>query len=366
MDIYCTKCFTTIRFEGPIAPTGSKVKCSGCGSAFTIYPSKTVMGDFVQYVFDNFDISVRACSIIQKDARHVDVFLQSSRKDFLGFRNCGLITANELIRVQGELRIKLGYGSESDESEDKIICGNNRKAVIEFLSKDKFFKDLLEYELSLAKFKPFREIGFDTLEKVLALRCQDALRIKHVGRKTLRLFRELQENCNEIINKIANSEAFRFKDFKWVVKQDQTIRDIVSRGKNMDLDAPFPSLFQWILENSLHSERNRDVFMCRMGMLGEPGMTYDNIGIRHDITRERVRQIILKVQSDGRRPLQRIRLDPLIAKAADIVKTGEGKTGISELTEALLNCGPQGALLKHAEPFVEYLKSFPEWEEAMG
>ena len=116
MNLYCTKCFTTILLEGPIAPTGSKVTCAGCGSAFTIYPSKTVIGDFVKYVMDNSDISARACSMIRNYVR--------------------------------------------------------------------------------------------------------------------------------------------------------------------DVDAPFSSLSQWILENSWYSERNRDVFMCRMRMLGEPGMTYDNIGRR--------------------------------------------------------------------------------------
>jgi hypothetical protein len=95
-------------------------------------------------------------------------------------------------------------------------------------------------------------------------------------------------------------------------------------------------------------------------------MTYDHIGIRHDISRERVRQIVEKVKSNGRCPLQRIRLDPLIAKAVNIAKTGEGKAELSQLTETLLNCGPQGVLLKHAEPFVEYLKSFSEWGEAMA
>ncbi len=364
MNISCTKCFTTILLEGPIAPTGSKVTCAGCGSAFTIYPSKTVIGDFVKYVMNNSDISARACSMIRGHVRDVDIFLRSSRKDFLGFRNCGQKITSELIKFQRELRKKLDYGAGQNESEDEIV-ESHHKAVIAFLSRDVFFKEVLDSKLSQAYFKALRHHGIDTLEKVLALSYQDVLRIKHVGRKTLRLFRGFQEICSEIVKTIVDSEVLRFKDFKWVVRQDQTIRNILSHGKNMDVDAPFFSLSQWILENSRHSERNRDVFMCRMGMLGEPGMTYDNIGIRYNISKGRVQQIILKVQSNGRRPLQRIRLDPLIAKAAEIVKTGGGKTGLSELTESLLNCGPQGELLKHAEPFVDYLKSFPEWEEVM-
>ena len=105
--------------------------------------------------------------------------------------------------------------------------------------------------------------------------------------------------------------------------------------------------------------------MCRMGMLGEPKMTYEEIGVRHNISRERVRQIFEKVKSNGRRPLQRIRLDPLIARAADIVKSSGGRTGSSGLAEPLLNRGPQDALLKNAEAFIEYLRSFPEWQKVV-
>jgi len=243
---------------------------------------------------------------------------------------------------------------------------SNRKAVIEFLFKDTFFKELFDSELSDAKFKPLRLLGLDTLEKLLSLSRENALKINYIGRKTYRALRELQEHYNEVVNGISNSKALRFKDFKWVLKRNQRILDIFSRGKIMDGDAPFPSLSQWILENSWQSERNRRVFMCRMGMLGEPQMTYDQIGIQHGITKERVRQIILKVQSNGRHPLQRIRLDPLISEAARIVKTGGESMGISALTERLLNRGPQGALLKHAQPFMEYVASFPEWREAIG
>ncbi len=364
MNICCTKCFTIIRFEGLISPTGSTIECSGCGSAFTIYPSKIVIGDFAEYVVDNSDISVRACSMFWRNIPDVDVFLRSSKKDFFGFRNCGLKTANELIRLQSELRKKLGYGSEPIESEDKT-GETNRKAVIEFLSGDRFFKELLESNLSEARFKPLRRLGFDTLEKLLALSYENALQIKYVGRNTIYLIRDLQENYTEIINTIANSEDLRFKDFKRVVRSNQMIRDILSCGKNIDADTPFPSISRWILENSRHSERNRDVFMCRMGMLGEPKMTYEEIGVRHNISRERVRQILEKVKTNGRRPLQRIRLDPLIARAADIAKSSEGRTGISGLAEPLLARGPQGALLQNAEAFIEYLRSFPEWWEVM-
>lgn len=110
MNIRCANCFAIIRFEGPIARTGSKVKCYNCGSFFTICPSKTVISDFGTYVINNSSILTRTCSIILKNTPQVDVFLGSSKQDFLKFKNCGLKTTRELMQFQDELRKEPGCG----------------------------------------------------------------------------------------------------------------------------------------------------------------------------------------------------------------------------------------------------------------
>ena len=116
--------------------------------------------------------------MIRNYVRDVDVFLRSYREDFLGLRNCGLKTANELIRFQRELRKKLGYGTEKNDSEDEI-SETHKKAVIGFLSRDKFFNQIFDSQLSHPFFKPLRRRGIDTLEKILVLRYEDALRVNH-------------------------------------------------------------------------------------------------------------------------------------------------------------------------------------------
>ena len=115
------------------------------------------------------------------------------------------------------------------------MCEANRKAVIEFLSKDTFFKELFDSELSDAKFKPLRLLGLDTLEKLLSLSSKDALKISYIGRKTYRALRELQEQYNAVVNEISNSKALQFKDFKWVLKRDQRI---VEAAGSMGAGAP--------------------------------------------------------------------------------------------------------------------------------
>ncbi|MCG6878842.1 MAG: hypothetical protein LJE96_06800 [Deltaproteobacteria bacterium] len=105
------------------------------------------------------------------------------------------------MQFQRELRKNLVYGAGQNESEDEIV-ETQKKAVIAFLSEDNFFNEIFDSELSHLFFKPLRHRGIDTLEKLLLLRYEDALRIKHVGRNTLRLFRGLQEICSEIVTTI--------------------------------------------------------------------------------------------------------------------------------------------------------------------
>ena len=104
--------------------------------------------------------------------------------------------------------------------------------------------------------------------------------------------------------------------------------------------------------------------MLRMGMYGKSSQTYQQIALKHDISRERVRGIVDELKKTGQKPIYRLRLDPLIEQAERIVRLLGGKVAFSELITHLLNHGPQGELLKHAEPFIEYLNGFPLWQKA--
>ena len=104
--------------------------------------------------------------------------------------------------------------------------------------------------------------------------------------------------------------------------------------------------------------------MLRMGMNGKSSQTYQQIALKHDISRERVRGIVDELKKTGQKPIYRLRLDPLIEQAERIVRLLGGKVAFSELITHLLNHGPQGELLKHAVPFIEYLNGFPLWQKA--
>jgi hypothetical protein len=135
-------------------------------------------------------------------------------------------------------------------------------------------------------------------------------------------------------------------------------------GEDIDPNEPYSSLDKWILSISKDSERNKKVFMQRMGMDGKPPQTLEQVGLEHDISRERVRGIVEKLKKTGQLPVFRPRIDPLIERAENIVRSMERKMTISDLNTHLLCFGSQGKLLKYAMPFIEYLNGFPSWQEA--
>ena len=99
-------------------------------------------------------------------------------------------------------------------------------------------------------------------------------------------------------------------------------------------------------------------------MDGRPPQTYEQIGLEHDISRERVRGIVEKLKHTGQLPVYRLRLDPLIERAEKIVLSMGRKMTISDLNTHLLCFGSQGELLKYATPFIKYLNGFPLWQKA--
>jgi hypothetical protein len=149
-----------------------------------------------------------------------------------------------------------------------------------------------------------------------------------------------------------------------MIKLDRNIRDLLKIEEDIDPNKPFSSLNKWILSISKNSERNKKVFMLRMGMHGRQPQTYQQIALEHDISRERVRGIIEKLKKTGQSPIYRLRLDPLIERAEKIVRSIGSKMTISDLNTHLLCFDSQGDLLKYATPFIEYLNGFMSWQKA--
>ncbi|WP_300458469.1 sigma factor-like helix-turn-helix DNA-binding protein [Desulfobacula sp.] len=187
--------------------------------------------------------------------------------------------------------------------------------------------------------------------------------MKNCGYKKIGEIKRIQNTVNQVVKIIQSQNAMEMTDFKSMIKFDKKTRELFDIGDAVDPTKPFLSLDVWILSISKKSKRNKNVFMLRMGMLGKLPQTYEQIALKYDISRERVRMIVKKLKMTGLRPIYGIRLDPLIEQTERIVRSSGGKIAFSDLITRLLEKGPQGELLKDAVPFIEYLKEFPQWKK---
>ncbi|MGV7223647.1 MAG: hypothetical protein ACQ9MH_19230 [Nitrospinales bacterium] len=270
-------------------------------------------------------------------------------------------TANELVAFKKILHKNLGYIS----NEKKLKKQTDMTVIPFFLKDDSEFYETIIHELTPKSYDLFaNRYEIDSLEKFMALKTENLIRMKNCGYKTIREVRRIQNTIIKIFKIIDSRNDIKFNDFKSMIKLDRNIRDLLNIEEEIDPDKPFASLKKWILSISKNSERNKKVFMLRMGMDGRPPQTYQQIALEHDISRERVRGIVEKLKRTGQLPVYRLRLDPLIERADKIVRSIGNKMTISDLNTHLLNLGSQGELLKHATPFIEYLDGFPSWQQA--
>lgn len=361
MLIYCYKCLKPHRFDNRIPANGKALQCAGCGYSYTLYPSKVIIGDFHEYVFYHTDLRGRARSIIMRNVSSVNHFLKLTRNDFLRFHNCGLKTAFELVEFGETLRRDLGLVSNDEELENK---SGQEVTIPAFLINDIELFEMMVDRLSARGYQMFVcKHQIDSAEKLMALRSENLIRMKNCGYKTIQEISQMQNTITEMVGMIHYSDL-EFNDFKSIIKRKPSIRKLLNIDEDVDPQKPFPSLNQWVLSISKNRERNKNVFMLRMGMCGKSPQTYEQIGLEHDISRERVREIVEKLKKNGKKFIYRLRLDPLIEQAEKVVRLLGGKVAFSELINHLLNHGPQGELLKHSVPFIEYLNGFPLWQKA--
>ncbi len=150
--------------------------------------------------------------------------------------------------------------------------------------------------------------------------------------------------------------------------KDQHRAELSRNDKLIDPNTPFPSIDKWVSDISQKffrkAEQTKKVFMLRMGMLGSPPKTLEQIGEQIGITRERVRQIINKMKRLACHPIRRKRLQPLIIRALEIVDSKGGKIDNTTLVSLLLAHGAGGEMLKFATPFTDFLSSLREWENS--
>jgi len=359
MLIYCYKCLKEHAHSGEIPTTGKQYQCSRCGYPHTLYPSGVIIGDFHDYLRYHTQLSTRAILVIIRNVSSVNHFLSQTRRDFLRFKNCGWKTASELCEYSIGLRQDLGISLNVEKSKEKA----REKTIPAYFNNDELFEIIASklttkcYQLIVEKYR------IDSLEKIMALESENLRAMKNCGIKTFREIYRLQNIVTEMLQIVHFHSNRTFDNFKSLLKLEKRVRNLLEIGEDIDPQEPFLYLDKWVLSIAKGSERNKMVFMQRMGMIGEKSLTYQQIGVQHDISRERVRSIVEALKRTGLNPTYSLRVDPLIEQTKKIVRAFGGKIELSDLITRLLHQGTQGELLKHAIPFMEYLNGFSLWQK---
>jgi len=286
------------------------------------------------------ELSVRAKNVLSKNINSFYKFLNLDRETILSFKNCGARTVEEILEFQKQLRIKLDIPDKLQEKVETFV-------IPESIAEDIQFYESVTQMLNRRGLNVIEKNGIDTLEKFMALVPGIMLKMQNCGRNTVTEIINLQKKIIELIEKQEN---------------DDSIVDISQIEGLLDPNSPYPAIEKWISEISKKYEQQK-AFMLRMGMLGNRPMTLEQIGTElGEITRERVRQIIDKIENKARHHVHANKLQPLIKKAFEIVNLKGGRIRSEDLVLHLLTHGSNGEMLRFATPFIDFLSTLNYWK----
>jgi len=104
----CHKCSSNLpKIKHSISDTGELLLCPDCDQTHTIYPSGVIVSSLKSLLHYEPYLSVRGFLVLIRNVFSINEFFKLSRNDFINFKNCGIKTANELIKFQKAMHKKL-------------------------------------------------------------------------------------------------------------------------------------------------------------------------------------------------------------------------------------------------------------------
>lgn len=287
------------------------------------------------------ELSVRAKNVLSKNINSFYEFIKIDREMLFSFKHCGSRTVEEILEFQKNLRINLNLPEPQKKAETENI---KTFIMSESIVNDTQFYDSVKEMLSKRGLNVIEKNEVDTIEKFMTLTPEIMLKMQNCGRNTVVEIINLQKKIIELIEKKEDGcPVFEIED-------------------SLDLNSPYSAIEKWISEFSKKSEYKR-AFMLRMGMLGNHPMTLEQIAYElGGITRERVRQIIDKIENKARYHVNANKLKLLIKKAFELVNLKGGRIRSEELVLHLLVHGSDGEMLRFATPFIDFLSTLNQWK----
>jgi len=277
-------------------------------------------------IHKDWDLSVRTSNCLKNfNIIYLGELIQYQEKDLLSFINFGQKSLNEINEKLSQYSLKLGnrnvkWEIDHDKIENKNI---NHNTVPEKYNPDylrKFYINILkEWPLSVRTRNCFINKGIEFVGDLIFYSKKELLNTKNFGRKSFneikpfleksslsldtqligwaryKLERQSQDQEEELIRNPYNRVAkFIISNFKKFFEKYTSISSVVISD-----DMPIQELEKLIITDIdeillLLNNRCGDIFRARYGYL-ENCKSLEEIGKKHNITRERVRQIEKKI-----------------------------------------------------------------------
>jgi hypothetical protein len=134
----------------------------------------------------------------------------------------------------------------------------------------------------------------------------------------------------------------------------------------VDPEAPYPTLMAWVdhlceQRRNLAAARDRRILVSRLALDGEKCATLEQLARQYEVSRERIRQIVEKLQDCACGSEYQGSLQPLVQRVVDTVTAHGGLMPKEDLVRVSLVRGPEGDKLRHATSFIDFCSRMPVW-----
>jgi len=337
-------------------------------------------------------LKARSVGVLRKiGIDSLNSFMMLNIEQLLMCKNCGPKTANEILRIQADIAKFAREISQkpkdfqpeqllaapclrgTDISFSKLRLRIEQEAIQELKDELRYNDESMEVfeaiksTLSIRGAHVLEALGVNSTTSFMTLNIEELLKCRNCGRKTAKEILRIQADIAVFARDlIRESNDFQVEQLlaapclAGITTDQENAKS--EEGIFADVEDPAPWLFKWI-RGLARSEKQATAFMLRYGMLGRAPMTLEAIGNILKITRERVRQLVKKIEESATYHQQE-RLSPLITSATEIVQQRGGIVTLAELTKALFCKGKDGDQLLNATKLVQFFSIFPAWRNA--
>jgi hypothetical protein len=286
---------------------------------------------FLHTPVNTLELSVRTANCCNNEKiKYVGDLIQRTEKELISAKNFGRKSLNEVKELLSKLNLKLGMKITDWESIPSQELARRMQAAEGLIEESlltykqdkrlllKLIRKVKEFDLSFKSLRCLNALKIVYIADLIQLKSRDLLKIRSFGRKSLT---EIEEKLAQMDLRLNTKiEGWPPSNLNALIKENekelederkaeaQQIEKDIRQEKQMERGDHTTNLLlseePIYLEDYLNylsrlskGERDRKIILTYYGWDGERPKTLEYTGRNYDLTRERVRQIIIKFEN---------------------------------------------------------------------